>query len=245
MLRPEIATRPSTCCSAGAAWGARARAGCCAPDCAGTLPDARAPGLAGPGARRPGAAVGGRRSTTASCAPWCSAHKERRRARRWPARSAELLAGAPSARPLGRPPARCVLVPVPSRPGVVRARGHDPTAAIDRGAAAAAARRRARRRRRAPLLRTPARRRRPGRARRRRAGAPTSPGSMRCPARGAAPARRPSPRARVVVCDDVITTGATAREAQRALEAVGLRGARRSRPWRRPGDGRRPDRRSR
>lgn len=108
-----------------------------------------------------------------------------------------------------------VLVPVPSRPSTVRARGHDPTGAIVARAArltGATA---------VPLLRT-----RPGL--RDQAGlnaverADNLAGSLHCPSAGLRRLARRCPRARVVVCDDVITTGATAREAQRALESVGL-----------------------
>ncbi len=115
---------------------------------------------------------------------------------------------------------RLVLVPVPSRAASVRARGHDPTYAVCRAAASSL---------RAagldasvwPLLRL-----RPGvvdqsgldRAER----AANLAGSMACStSRLRALARRGGP-VRVVVCDDVLTTGATAREAQRALAAVGV-----------------------
>ncbi|MGY2702440.1 ComF family protein [Nocardioides sp. HB32] len=108
-----------------------------------------------------------------------------------------------------------VLVPVPSRPAVVRARGHDPTRSVTARAArllhAPAV----------PLLRT-------------RAGlvdqagldagqrAANLAGSLHVPSAGLRRLARTRPRARLIVCDDVITSGATAREAQRALESVGL-----------------------
>ena len=113
-------------------------------------------------------------------------------------------------------PGPLVLVPVPSRPSTVRARGHDPTGALTARAAhlvGAAA---------VPLLRT-----RPGLVD--QAGlsaaqrAANLAGSLHCPSGGLRRLARHHPRARVVVCDDVVTTGATAREAQRALESVGLR----------------------
>jgi predicted amidophosphoribosyltransferase len=47
-------------------------------------------------------------------------------------------------------------------------------------------------------------------------------GSMTCPSAALAGLARRLPRARIVICDDVVTTGATAREAQRALQSVGL-----------------------
>ena len=113
-----------------------------------------------------------------------------------------------------------LLVPVPSRPAAVRERGHDPTRAMARHAArvlraggrAAYA---------LPMLRL-----RPGvadqaglDAAQRRANLS---GSMACPSGAVRRAGRKAPRAHVIVCDDVITTGATAREAQRALAAAGI-----------------------
>ncbi|GAB3029158.1 hypothetical protein GCM10011376_14880 [Nocardioides flavus (ex Wang et al. 2016)] len=111
-----------------------------------------------------------------------------------------------------------LLVPVPSRPGAGRRRGYEATSALVRTAA------RALRGERpvalAPLL--------VSRGAADQAGlgagdrAANMAGSMHCPSAALARAVRRRRAAYVVVCDDVVTTGSTAREAQRALEAVGL-----------------------
>jgi predicted amidophosphoribosyltransferase len=117
-------------------------------------------------------------------------------------------------------PGPLVLVPVPSRRASVRQRGYDPTYAITARAAAllraegydAVARR----------LLVP----RPGVVD--QAGldavqrAANLAGSLCCPTAMLRRLGARLSRASVLVCDDVVTTGATAREAQRALEAVGL-----------------------
>lgn len=121
---------------------------------------------------------------------------------------------------LGPVPAPVVLVPVPSRPAMARRRGHEPTTAITRVAAAtlrdqgmpATCRR---------LLRT-----RPGVADQAGLDAASRSanlaGSMRADPVGLARLARSTGPVHVVVCDDVLTTGSTAAEAQRALAAVGL-----------------------
>jgi len=116
-----------------------------------------------------------------------------------------------------------VLVPVPSSPGTVRARGHDPMLRITRAAAAeirrthpAVVARLLRLRRRvadqAGLDRV-------ARADNLREVMAVRGSARRWLGRGPVPAGGQL----LVVCDDVLTTGATAREAQRALEDAGVR----------------------
>lgn len=112
-----------------------------------------------------------------------------------------------------------VLVPVPSRARTVRTRGHDPTYTMTRHAAA--------------VLRDVGRTARVHRMLRlgpvldqsgldARARAGNLAGSMFCPTAAVRSLARRVSHAHVVICDDVITTGSTAREAQRALQAPGL-----------------------
>jgi predicted amidophosphoribosyltransferase len=111
-----------------------------------------------------------------------------------------------------------VLVPVPSRPGAARARGHDPTYTLTREAT------RLLRGRGLPVITARLLVSRGGVAD--QAGLDAAArsanlaGSMRCSQ--SALGRLAGRRLRAVVCDDVLTSGATAREAQRALEATGV-----------------------
>jgi len=111
-----------------------------------------------------------------------------------------------------------LLVPVPSRPGAGRRRGYEATEALVRRAASRVCRERPAGV--APLL--------VSRGAADQAGldagdrAANVAGSMHCPSAALARVGRRWSRAHVLVCDDVLTTGSTAREAQRALEAVGL-----------------------
>lgn len=113
-----------------------------------------------------------------------------------------------------------VLVPVPSRPGSARARGHEPMWDLTRRAA--------RELRRAGVDATAYRVLRVRRVRDQRdldaAGrAANLAGAMSVVGRWQARLARRHPQALVVLCDDVLTTGSTAREAQRALAATGVR----------------------
>jgi predicted amidophosphoribosyltransferase len=114
-----------------------------------------------------------------------------------------------------------VLVPVPSRPTVVRARGHDPMLRISR---AAVRRLRADGHRRVVV----------DRLLEQRVAVPDQAGldsRQRAANLVGSMVVRTTVRQRwaalgapvsIVVCDDVLTTGATAREAQRAVEDAGL-----------------------
>lgn len=107
-----------------------------------------------------------------------------------------------------------LLVPVPSRPAAIRERGHDPMLAIARRASAGLPSARVARllSSRAPVADQA------GLDAQQRAA--NLAGTLWCPTRGLR--RWAGQQAVVVVCDDVLTTGSTAREAQRALGSSGI-----------------------
>jgi predicted amidophosphoribosyltransferase len=113
-----------------------------------------------------------------------------------------------------------VLVPVPSRPGSSRRRGYDPMGTLVR-LSVLRLRREGRSASAAPILVS-------SRSVVDQAGLSATQrsvnlaGSMACPSPRLARLALRHTHGSVVICDDVLTTGATASEAQRALAAVGL-----------------------
>ena len=124
-------------------------------------------------------------------------------------------------RPTLAPGVPTVLVPVPSRPSVVRERGHDPVLRMVRRAC------RELRREGAPARVVGLLEQRVRVADQAGLGAggrvANLAGSMGTRAAARSALSRSGTPVSLVVCDDVLTTGATAREAQRALEDSGLR----------------------
>lgn len=147
-----------------------------------------------------------------------NAHKERRQFA-LAAPLGRLLAVAVRGAVESNPAPTVLLVPVPSRRATVRARGHDPMLRVAR-AAGGELRRGGVPAQVASLLR-------PSRVAHDQSGltaeerAANLAGSLRCPPPRAARLARTPADALLVVVDDVITTGSTAREAQRALELTG------------------------
>lgn len=118
-----------------------------------------------------------------------------------------------------RAPVPVVLIPVPSRPGAARRRGHEPTRDLCRRAAAVL--------RRQGLPATTTGLLRVARVADQReltatARAANLDRAMRIDGPSLGRLARRHPHAVVVLCDDVLTTGSTAREAQRALAACGV-----------------------
>lgn len=115
---------------------------------------------------------------------------------------------------------RTVLVPVPSRPAVVRARGHDPVLRMVRVAAASL------RLAGHDVVVHPLLRQRDVVADQSGLSAVERTANLRdrmaVHARWLRVLARAAEPVTAVVCDDVLTTGSTAREAQRSLEAVGV-----------------------
>lgn len=215
-----LGTRCVGCDRAGRMWCAACAAGVGPPRRAD--PDPTPPGLAPVWAA--GAYAGGLRSLVLTC--------KERGARRLAVPWGALLAGAAlgaldahgglGASGRDRTAGTVVLVPVPSRPGTTRGRGHEPV----RAAATRAARLLDGAGR--PALVAPLLRVRPGLLD--QAGLDAAERAANLAHAHHCPADRVRQLARrtaggpvtVLLCDDVVTSGATAREAQRALESVGL-----------------------